>query len=68
MERAAAAVRGRLLVVVSQHDDVIDPEASRELARLAGADMLELDGRCGHNAPSCEQATLAAAIARFLER
>jgi homoserine O-acetyltransferase len=68
MERAAAAVRASLLVVVSPTDTVLDPSSSVEFAHLAGAELIELDGKCGHQAPSCEKATLVSAVSHFLER
>jgi homoserine O-acetyltransferase len=67
MERAAAALRARTLVVVSARDEIVDPGPSRELARLAGAELLVLDGRCGHQATRCERAALYPAVRRFLE-
>lgn len=66
LERAAAAVRASALVVVSEQDEIVDPRAAREFARLVGAQLLELDGRCGHNAPSCEKRVLWPAVDRFL--
>lgn len=66
MERAAAAVRAKMLVVVSRRDEVVDPAPALELARFLRAEVLELDGRCGHRATVCEKATLWAAVARFL--
>jgi homoserine acetyltransferase len=68
MARAARAVRGELLVVGAWTDEQVDPRPGFEFARLAGADVLELDGRCGHQAPNCERATLWPAVARFLAR
>lgn len=67
MERAAARVRARALVVVSPTDTVVKPEAALELARLVGAEVLELDGRCGHQAPSCDRRKLWPAVARLLD-
>ena len=67
MERLAAGVRGRLLVIVSEHDEVVDPTPARELARLTGAELVILDGRCGHQAPQCERSRVLAAVQRFLE-
>jgi homoserine O-acetyltransferase len=67
MERAAAAVRASLLVVVSPTDSVLDPSSSVEFAHLAAAELIELDGKCGHQAPSCEKAMLAPSVSRFLE-
>lgn len=67
LARAAAAVRGRMLVVVSARDETVDPAPARELAGLARAELLVLDGRCGHEAARCEKRTLHAAVRRFLE-
>jgi homoserine O-acetyltransferase len=67
MERLAAEVRARLLVIVSEQDDIVDPTAARELARLTGAELLVLAGRCGHQAPQCERSRVLAAVQRFLE-
>ena len=44
----------------------MNPKPALELARLAGATILELDGRCGHQAPSCERAVLWPAVNGFL--
>ena len=68
MDRAAAAVHAPMLVVVSPTDQVLEPEAAREFAHLANAKLVELDGKCGHGAPSCEKATLRAEIAGFLDK
>jgi homoserine O-acetyltransferase/O-succinyltransferase len=71
MEQAARVVRARMLVVVSPTDDVVDPATSRAFAALVrapgSARMLELDGRCGHGAPSCEKEALWQAVGQFLE-
>lgn len=66
LRRAAEAVRAPLLVVVAKGDPVLDPAPARSFASMAGAALLELDGRCGHRAPSCERATLWPAVDRFL--
>ena len=66
LERATSAVRARLMVVVSQRDETVEPGPATEFARLVGADMLVLDGRCGHDAPACEKGTLWPAVDRFL--
>jgi homoserine O-acetyltransferase len=67
MQRAAAAVRAKLLVIVPAQDEVVDPAPALEFARLARAEVLVLDGRCGHRAPICEGEAVRSAIARFLE-
>jgi homoserine O-acetyltransferase/O-succinyltransferase len=66
MERAAAAVRARLLVVVPERDEVVDPGPALEFARLAGAEVLVLDGRCGHRATTCESEAIRSAVDGFL--
>jgi homoserine O-acetyltransferase len=68
MARAAAAIRATMLVVGTWQDREVNPAPAFELARMARAESLELDGRCGHQAPSCEQAALWSAVARFLDR
>ena len=68
MERAAAARRPELLVVSTWQDREVNPKPAFDYARLSGAEILELDGRCGHQAPSCESATLWPAVGRFLGR
>jgi homoserine O-acetyltransferase/O-succinyltransferase len=68
MERAAAAVRAEMLVVVSRRDEVVDPAAALELARLLGSEVVQLDGRCGHRATVCEKDALWRAVGEFLDR
>jgi len=45
---------------------VVDPAPALEFARLARAEVLVLDGRCGHRAPACERGAVQGAVARFL--
>jgi homoserine O-acetyltransferase len=66
LARAAAAMRAKVLVVGTRQDREVNPEPAFELARMAHAEVFELDGRCGHQAPSCEQATLWRVVGRFL--
>lgn len=70
MERAAAAVKARVLVVVAAQDRVVTPGPAVEFARLLGAkaQLLTLEGDCGHQAPGCEWRKLNPAVADFLAR
>jgi homoserine O-acetyltransferase/O-succinyltransferase len=68
LERTTAALRTELLVIGTRADREVNPRPAFELAKIAGARILELDGRCGHQAPSCERATLWPAMERFLAR
>jgi homoserine O-acetyltransferase len=68
MPGAVAAARARLLMVSTWEDREVNPAPAFEFARLAGGQVLELNGRCGHQAPSCERATLWPAVGQFLGR
>jgi len=66
LQSAAAAVRAKLLVVVAQRDEVVDPAPALEFARFAGAQVVLLDGRCGHRATVCESDAVRRAVSSFL--
>jgi homoserine O-acetyltransferase len=66
MEKAAQAVRARVLVVVSLRDHMVNPHSAIEFARLLKARTVELESGCGHLATGCEQAQIIAEVARFL--
>jgi homoserine O-acetyltransferase/O-succinyltransferase len=68
LERAASAVKAKVLVVVSQHDHVVTPGPASEFARLMQAQLLELTSDCGHLATSCEAPKLQSAVGDFLDR
>ncbi len=68
MDRAAAAVKAKVLVVASLTDHMVTPGPALEFAKLLHAEVLELRGNCGHLAPECEVEKVAPAIAGFLEK
>jgi homoserine O-acetyltransferase len=68
MEKAAAAVKAKVLVVVATNDHVVTPGPAREFAKLLGADLLELNGDCGHQASGCEEAAILVRAIPFLEK
>jgi homoserine O-acetyltransferase len=68
MERAAAAVKADVLIVVAKFDHVVTPGPALQFARLLRSPVIELDGDCGHLAPSCEFQKVNAAVAEFLKR
>jgi homoserine O-acetyltransferase len=67
LERAAAAVRARVLVVVATRDHVVTPGPAVEFARLLKAQLLTLEGDCGHLAPGCESQKVNPVVAEFLQ-
>ena len=66
LERAARAVKAKLLVVVAKFDHVVTPGPATEFASHAGAKLLTLESDCGHLATACESKRLDEAIAEFL--
>jgi homoserine O-acetyltransferase/O-succinyltransferase len=68
MDRAAAAVKAKVLVVPSITDHMVTPGPALDFARLLKAEVLELHDHCGHLAPGCEEAKLGATIAGFLAK
>jgi homoserine O-acetyltransferase len=68
MEKAAAAVKAKVFVVVAKHDHTVTPQPARNFAALLNAPILELESECGHLAPGCENSKLAPAIADFLRK
>ncbi len=68
IERTAKAVKAKMLVVVSLQDHMVNPAPARELARVAGAELVTLTSDCGHLATSCERDVLVREVAAFLAR
>lgn len=68
MERAVATVKAKVFVIVARLDHTVTPGPALEFARLLGAPSLELQGECGHLAPSCESQKVNAAVAEFLDK
>lgn len=68
MERAAAAVKAKVLVVVNDTDHMVTPGPALDFARLLHADVLELNNDCGHLLLDCEYKRVAGRIAAFLSQ
>jgi homoserine O-acetyltransferase len=68
MERAAAAVKAKVLVVVSAGERVVTPRPAIAFARLIHADLLELQNKCGLALSNCDRETVNRAVASFLEQ
>jgi homoserine O-acetyltransferase len=68
MEKAAAAVKAQVFVVVSIQDHTVTPQPARDFAALLHAPLLELESDCGHLATGCEGTKLAGAVADFLKK
>ncbi len=68
MERAAASVKARVLVIVAKFDHVVTPGPALEFANLLHSQLLVLESDCGHMAPGCESQKVNQAVADFLAR
>jgi homoserine O-acetyltransferase len=66
MEKAASAVRARVLVVPSMQDHMVNPQPALDFAKLIHARVFRLTSNCGHGAPGCERDRLAQAVNAFL--
>jgi homoserine O-acetyltransferase/O-succinyltransferase len=67
MERATAAVKAKVFIIVSKTDHVVTPLPALEFAQLLHAPTLILESDCGHLAPSCESQKVNQAVANFLK-
>jgi homoserine O-acetyltransferase len=67
LDRAAAAMKARLLVVVATQDKAVSPETALQFARKNKAELMELKGPCGHQAYKCEIEALSPVLSRFLD-
>src|SRR6185312_6056171 len=54
MERAAAAVKAKVLVVVSPEDHTVTPQPAIDFAHLLHAVIMQVDSPCGHLSTACE--------------
>ena len=67
MEKAASAVRARVLVVAATQDHMVNPTPALDFAKLIHAQVLELTSDCGHLSNGCESAKMFPVIQKFLE-
>lgn len=68
LEKAAAGVTAKMLVVVATQDHMVNPKTSLEFARIGGFETGLLTGNCGHAALICELGRLSEIVRNFLER
>ena len=68
IDAAAKRVKARALFIVADQDHMVSPIPARAFARAMGANaqLVSLEGPCGHFAPTCEAAKLSAAVLPFL--
>jgi homoserine acetyltransferase len=68
LEQAAKQVTAKTLVVVAEHDHMVNPGPAKVFAKAMNAKLVVLDGPCGHLAPTCDAALLAQHVRSFVEQ
>jgi len=68
MERAAATVKAKALIIVTATDHSVTPGPALEFARLIHAEVLDLQNNCGHHGAECESEKVNQALKEFLEK
>lgn len=66
MERAAAVVKAKVLVVVSPEDHTVTPQPAIDFAKLTHAELMEADSPCGHLTSGCESRKIDQRVRDFL--
>ncbi|HEX7893055.1 MAG TPA: alpha/beta fold hydrolase [Terriglobales bacterium] len=66
LEKAAAAVKAKVLVIVGKEDHTVTPGPAIEFAHLLHAELMVLDDHCGHQ--YCDNAQVGKAVAEFLQK
>lgn len=66
MERAAAAVKAKVLVVVSPEDHTVTPQPAIDFAKLLHAELMQVDSPCGHLTSACESQKIDQRVRDFL--
>ena len=68
LQKAAAQIKTKFLIVLGEDDRVVTPEPAREFAVVIGATVLELDEDCGHGDPWCAPDAFAHAVSSFINK
>ena len=66
MQKAAAAVKAKVLVIPSLQDHMVNPTPALEFAKMIDAQTMELTDDCGHQAPGCNMKKIGEAVNKFL--
>jgi homoserine O-acetyltransferase/O-succinyltransferase len=68
MERAAQAVKAKVLVIANDTDHMVTPGPALAFGQLLSTEVLELNNLCGHLLLECEGPRVNAAVADFLAK
>ncbi len=62
IEKAAAAVKAPMVIIVATQDHMVNPIPAMKFAEVKKAMLVKLTGDCGHLAPGCEINTVRPAV------
>ncbi len=68
LEKAAKAVRAKVMIIVNLQDQIVNPQPALDFAPLIKAEVLMLNNDCGHYAIGCEMVLVCKKIAEFLSK
>ena len=68
MEKAAAAVKAKVLAVVAVQDHTVTPGPALEFGKLIHAEILTVDNECGHQLTNCENDRVVSAVSDFPQK
>jgi len=66
LAKLAVALQAKALIIVGNHDMMVNPRPALELGRMMRAEIVQLENDCGHLAPDCEAVRVATAVRWFL--
>lgn len=67
LQRSAKRVKAKALVIVAEHDHMVNPEPAKAFATAMNATLVSLESPCGHMVPGCDD-SIGARVRTFLER
>ena len=67
LEKAAKAIKAKMLIIVSDSDQVVNPQPATKLAKMTGSELIIISNECGHLAPGCDMETFVGYLKNFLE-
>jgi len=67
LEFAAKKIKAEMLIIVSDSDQVVNPQPAIELSKMTNSELIVLSNDCGHLAPGCNMKKFGEHIAKFLK-
>lgn len=68
MEETIKHIKAEMLIIVSDSDQIVNPEPAMRFAELSGSKLIVMSNECGHLAPGCDIETFSGYIDEFLKK